>query len=132
MQSIFNFLDQFVQHVLQEHPEHVLFYLIGSSVMTVILVINYKEFADGFKGRDGRWQISEIVIYLWTWMFTQSVLGVLFLDLKPPDYFWIFMGCCLLFGLAGKDGIHLLFNWRGVQPQAKEESKQKKDEQKVD
>ncbi len=114
MDEVKIYILKFLDHLIKEHPEGVFFYMIGSSVMTWILIKNKDEFKQGLKGTNKLWEAPEIVIYLWTWMFTQSILAVLFLELTPPDMFWWFMFLCLIFALAGKDGILLLFNWRGV------------------
>jgi hypothetical protein len=114
MEKILQYIDTFLSHLVKDNPEGVLFYAIGSAVMTWVLIKNKDEFKVGLKGTNNLWEPPEIVLYLWLWMFTQTILAVLFLELTPPDLFWAFMFLCLLFALAGKEGILLLFNWRGV------------------
>lgn len=107
------FLIESIERTMKDNPEGVFFYMFGSLIMTIVLIKNNKDFKIGLKGVNGLWEPSEIVIYLWVWMFTQSILGVLFLKLTPPDMFWIFMLLCLVFAIAGRDGVQMLFNWRG-------------------
>jgi hypothetical protein len=99
--------------LLKEHPEGVLFYMLGSLIITIVLLKNRERFRKGLEGSNGQWEAPEIVVYLWIWMFPQCILAVLFLELTPPDWFWFFMLGCLLFALAGRTGIEMLFNWRG-------------------
>jgi hypothetical protein len=128
MNSIVKFIHDFVEHVIKEHPEHVLFYILNSILIIIVLVENRKAFKRGLEGANGLWEAPEAVLYIWMWMFPFSINGVLFLDLRPPDMFWYFMLFCLLFALAGKEGITMLFNWRGVPPPPKKEETSKEQE----
>ena len=101
------------KHLINDNPEGVLFYLISSIVMMILMVRNNKEFMRGLKGNNNLFEAPEIVTYIWVWLFPQIILAVLFLRYEPQDWFWLFMGVCLLFSLAGRDGIQMLFNWRG-------------------
>jgi hypothetical protein len=114
LKEILSFIVDFFKHVIAEHPENVFFYLIGSTILTAVIVRNERVFRKGLEGANGLFEAPEIVIYLWVWLFPQSILAVLFLDLKPPDMFWFFMLGCLLFAFAGRDGVYALLNWRGV------------------
>jgi hypothetical protein len=122
MAEIKRFIIQSFEHLLKEHPEGVFFYLLGSLIMTIVLIRNRNHFKKGLEGANGLWEAPEIVTYLWLWMFPQSILAVLFLELTPPDMFWYFMLGCLLFALAGRTGIEMLFNWRGSKIIEKESS----------
>ncbi len=113
LKELHRFFIESFEHLLKEHPEGVFFYMIGSTIMTVVIIIHRKSFRRGLEGHNGMWEAPEIVTYLWIWMFPQSILAVLFLELSPPDMFWYFMLFCLLFALAGRSGIEMLFNWRG-------------------
>lgn len=121
MESVKKILHDFFAHVIQEHPEHVLFYILNSILIIWVLVENKSAFKRGFEGVNGFWEAPEAIVYIWMWMFPFSINAVLFLDLHPPDMFWYFMLFCLLFALAGKDGIMMLFNWRGISPPPKKE-----------
>jgi hypothetical protein len=123
MKEIVTFIGDFFRHVMQEHPEHVLFYILNSFLIIMVLIRNKEAFKKGLEGANGLWEAPEAVLYIWMWMFPFSVNAVLFLTLDPPDMFWYFMLFCLLFALAGKEGITMLFNWRGVQaPQKKDDA----------
>ena len=121
MKDITSFFGDFFRHVIAEHPEHILFYVLNSFLIIMVLVRNKEAFKKGLEGQNGLWEAPEAVLYIWMWMFPFSINGVLFLNLTPPDMFWYFMLFCLLFALAGKEGITMLFNWRGTQPPPKKE-----------
>lgn len=113
-------------HLFKEHPEKILFYFISSIVMIIVITKNDKEIRSGLRGHNSLLEAPEIVTYLWSYLFPQVILAVLFLELNPPEYLWFFMLLCLLFALAGREGIQMLFNWRGTKviEKNKEEPKQ--------
>jgi len=106
-------LHQVFNHIFNEHPEKVFFYLISSGVMISLLVRYDKEIKNGLKGSNLMLEPPESVMLIFIWLMPQVILAVLFLELNPPEYFWFFMLFCLLFALAGREGIQMLFNWRG-------------------
>jgi hypothetical protein len=107
------FIQSAFEHLINDNPEGVLFYLISSIVMMTLMIKNDSEFRKGLRGSNTLFEAPEIVVYIWTWLFPQVILAVLFLRYEPQEWFWLFMGICLLFALAGRDGIQMLFNWRG-------------------
>lgn len=101
------------EHLAKEHLENLFFYFLSSIVMIAIMIKNDASFRNGLHGTNGLFEAPEIVTYIWVWLFPQVILAVLFLKYEPQEWFWLFMGICLLFALAGRDGIQMLFNWRG-------------------
>lgn len=122
LHTISTFFSDFFGHLMAEHPEHVLFYIINTAMMILVIARNKESFKKGLEGDNGLWEAPEIVTYIWLWMFPQSINAVLFLDLHPPDMFWYFMLLCLFFALAGREGITMLLNWRGIMPAGKASS----------
>ena len=106
-------LHHLFEHIFKEHPEKIFFYFVSSVVMITIIVKNDKEIRTGLRGHNALLEAPEIVTYIWTYLFPQVILGVMFLELNPPEYLWWFMLFCLLFALSGREGIQMLFNWRG-------------------
>lgn len=106
-----------IEHLAKEHLENLVFYFISSLVMIILMIRNDAQIKSGLKGDNGLFEAPEVVIYLWVWLFPQVILSVLFLKFEPQEWFWLFMGICLLFALAGRDGIQMLFNWRGNKKQ---------------
>jgi len=106
-------LHKMFDHIANEHPEHIIFYFISSLVMIILLIRYDKEIKNGLKGDNLLLEGSESMMLVFIWLTPQVILAVLFLELNPPEYLWWFMLFCLLFILAGRDGIQMLFNWRG-------------------
>lgn len=83
----------------------LLLYISGAITMTLVQVRNGYDFKVGLKGKNGLWEAPEITVYLWLWLFPHFVMSITFLDFRPPDMVYYFMGAILLFALTGRWGI---------------------------
>ncbi len=102
-------LDSFVQHISDgNHIEGSLFAISG--VFTVVFWNIYflRSWTRGFEGENKRWEIPEVLVYLFCcWIAPMVVIAAAFLDIRPPDAVWYFLGAVTLFALLGRWG----FEW---------------------
>ena len=104
-------LHKLFDHLASEHPEHIIFYFISSFVMMSLLIRYDKEIKNGLKGSNLMLEAPESMMLIFIWITPQVIFAVLFLELNPPEYLWWFMLLGLLFCLAGKEGIQMLFSF---------------------
>lgn len=113
-------LHKLLTHIVAEHPEGMLLYLFGALTITLIHLINSREWRIGLKGENKIWEAPEICIYLFTWLFPHMIMADQFLALKASDLCWYFMLGLLAFGLTGRFGLNWLLAFKNGQSKVTE------------
>lgn len=109
-----------LKHTIAENPQGMLLFIMGSIMITILHLIYRKEVVTGFKGDDLKWQHTEWILYLFSWLFPYILIGNSCRVMVSPDWVWYFLGFILIYGLMGSKGIQAILAWKngstGVPP----------------
>lgn len=100
-----NFWEGIIFRLYPDEAKGLLFWIIGSLLFTVVMLVNNKELKAGLKGTNGLWEAPEFCLYICFWLFPQMIMLDGCCGIRFSDFAWYTLWVLMMYGFTGRWGL---------------------------